>query len=111
MRPLLFVKRSNRQVPRTSHLASRCCRASTRPFSADMSPSFSPCALDRQARSRPHTSLLVRLQGEQTRIMRWARGSGSTPFEVQCLLEEYKRLAKLFTSERLHAGFMFVSKR
>lgn len=38
-------------------------------------------------------------QSEPTRIVRWARGSGSSILEVQCLLEEYKRLAKLFTSE------------
>lgn len=32
------------------------------------------------------------------RILRWARGSGSSVQDVQLMLEEYKRLAKVFSS-------------
>jgi len=37
--------------------------------------------------------------GEQSRILRWARGSGSSVQDVLLLVEEYKRLAKVFQSE------------
>jgi len=40
----------------------------------------------------------TKLLGEQSRLERWARGSGSSVLEVQLLLEEYKRLAKVFTT-------------
>lgn len=33
------------------------------------------------------------------RILRWARGSGSSVIDVQLMLEEYKRLAKVFSSK------------
>lgn len=39
-----------------------------------------------------------KLLGEPSRIERWARGSGSSVIEVQMMLEEYKRLAKTFTT-------------
>lgn len=39
----------------------------------------------------------TKILGDQSRIERWARGSGTTVAEVSMLLEEYKRLAKLFT--------------
>lgn len=41
----------------------------------------------------------TKLLGEQSRILRWARGSGSSVQDVLLLLEEYKRLAKVFSSE------------
>lgn len=40
----------------------------------------------------------TKLLSEQSRLERWARGSGSSVAEVQLLLEEYKRLAKVFTT-------------
>ena len=40
----------------------------------------------------------TKLLSEQSRIERWARGSGSNVMEVQMMLEEYKRLAKLFNT-------------
>lgn len=40
----------------------------------------------------------TKILGEQSRIERWAQGSGTHPAEVQQLLEEYKRLAKLLSS-------------
>jgi signal recognition particle subunit SRP54 len=40
----------------------------------------------------------TKLLGEPTRIVRWARGSGSRPEDVLGLLEEYKRLAKVFST-------------
>jgi signal recognition particle subunit SRP54 len=40
----------------------------------------------------------TKLLSEQTRIMRWARGSGSSVQDVLLLLEEYKRLAKVFST-------------
>ena len=41
-------------------------------------------------------SCSTKLLGEQSRLERWARGSGSNVMEVQMMLEEYKRLAKMF---------------
>ncbi|PRW05785.1 signal recognition particle 54 kDa 2 [Chlorella sorokiniana] len=40
----------------------------------------------------------TKLLTEQTRILRWARGSGSSVQDVVHLLEEYKRLAKVFST-------------
>ena len=40
----------------------------------------------------------TKIISEQSRIERWARGSGSSIVEVQYLLEEYKRLAKMFST-------------
>lgn len=35
---------------------------------------------------------------DSNRIVRWAKGSGSSIMEVQLMVEEYKRLAKVFSS-------------
>lgn len=43
-------------------------------------------------------STSTKIFSEESRIMRWARGSGTSPQEVQSLLEEYKRLSKAFTT-------------
>jgi signal recognition particle subunit SRP54 len=40
----------------------------------------------------------TKMLGEQSRLERWARGSGAHPAEVAQLLEEYKRLAKVFST-------------
>jgi signal recognition particle subunit SRP54 len=40
----------------------------------------------------------TKLLGEKSRLERWARGSGCSILEVQMLVEEYKRLAKVFTT-------------
>ncbi|KAL4440590.1 hypothetical protein ABPG75_003591 [Micractinium tetrahymenae] len=40
----------------------------------------------------------TKMLGEHSRILRWARGSGSSVQDVVLLLEEYKRLAKVFST-------------
>ena len=40
----------------------------------------------------------TKILSEESRIMRWAQGSGSSPMDVHQLLEEYKKLAKVFTT-------------
>ena len=40
----------------------------------------------------------TKILSERSRIERWARGSGSAVIEVEAMLEEYKRLAKLFNT-------------
>jgi signal recognition particle subunit SRP54 len=55
------------------------------------------CIMDSMT-SKELDSTSIKLIGEDSRIERWARGSGSSVFEVQNMLEEYKRLAKLFNT-------------
>ena len=43
-------------------------------------------------------STSTKMLAEEGRVLRWARGSGSTVMEVQMMLEEYKRLAKMFST-------------
>lgn len=43
-------------------------------------------------------SASTKMLSEQTRLERWAMGSGSSVIEVQMMLDEYKRLAKLFNT-------------
>lgn len=40
----------------------------------------------------------TKILGEPSRVERWARGSGCSILEVQMLIEEYKRLAKVFST-------------
>ncbi|KAL6779796.1 SRP54 [Auxenochlorella protothecoides x Auxenochlorella symbiontica] len=40
----------------------------------------------------------TKIFSEPSRILRWARGSGSSVIDVQLMLEEYKRLAKVFST-------------
>lgn len=46
--------------------------------------------------SKELDSSSTKLLSETSRIERWAKGSGASVMEVQFLLEEYKRLAKMF---------------
>jgi len=55
------------------------------------------CIMDSMT-SKELDTTSTKLVGEESRIERWARGSGSSVFEVQSMLEEYKRLAKLFNT-------------